>query len=672
MRDLRARIGLTVAVLVAAGVAWSVPAANAAPETYTVIGFGDPPGAGCSGTVCSSLRAATDASGSNPGSTIELQAGRFKLAIGFLLVSPPLTISGAGPGGATGTTIEQTNTTRGVFVVDGGSGTFAVNGVEITGGTDLAADTGGGINQETAAVTLALSHDLIDNNTVGPNGGFPDAAPVLGGGVYAAGPLQLTDTDVSDNRALGGDGEDFALATPGTGGDGGDAEGGGIYGAGPTTITGGSFAGNTAIAGHGGQGGGNAGDGGNGGLGTGGAIFVPSTGQLTDSSTSFSANKAAGGGGGVPQEIGDPGTNGAGEGGAIDADGTLALTGSQLMGNQAVGGDASGLVIGSGTAKVGGSGEGGAILTSGNTTIADSTISGNQATGGIGGSGTSIGAAGGLAEGGGIFTSSAFVFTLGSSTLAGNTAVGGVGGINAGNASGANGAAGGGGLFHQSGNVIITGEKSAAVVNSTVSGNSAASGSNAFGGAFATAGFFGVRLASDTVAGNTATQADSLYSVPNAIESRFTVQDTILAANPNGAAINCVASISDAGHNLEDSGAGTSTCGLSAANGDVLVAPGASGVASAPASNGGPTQTLALSTSSPALGAGGACTDPTNNNAALTVDQRGQPRAAACDIGAFEHQPPVTTAPSITGTPAVGQTLTCTPGTITGDGVATA
>ena len=61
------------------------------------------------------------------------------------------------------------------------------------------------------------------------------------------------------------------------------------------------------------------------------------------------------------------------------------------------------------------------------------------------------------------------------------------------------------------------------------------------------------------------------------------------------------------------------------------------------ASNGGPTQTIALLPGSPALGAGGACTDPASvpANEPLLTDQRLLPRPSGgpCDIGAFQFQP---------------------------------
>jgi predicted outer membrane repeat protein len=48
------------------------------------------------------------------------------------------------------------------------------------------------------------------------------------------------------------------------------------------------------------------------------------------------------------------------------------------------------------------------------------------------------------------------------------------------------------------------------------------------------------------------------------------------------------------------------------------------------ADNGGPTETMALPAGSPAIDLGQGCSE---------LDQRGQPRAGACDAGAYEYQP---------------------------------
>lgn len=92
------------------------------------------------------------------------------------------------------------------------------------------------------------------------------------------------------------------------------------------------------------------------------------------------------------------------------------------------------------------------------------------------------------------------------------------------------------------------------------------------------------------------------------------------------------------GHNLDSDGSSGWTDG---ANGDI-VGTEATPVAARLAplqDNGGPTRTHALMLGSPALDAG-SCVDVAN--ATIAADQRGQsrPSGPACDIGAFENQPP--------------------------------
>ncbi len=77
---------------------------------------------------------------------------------------------------------------------------------------------------------------------------------------------------------------------------------------------------------------------------------------------------------------------------------------------------------------------------------------------------------------------------------------------------------------------------------------------------------------------------------------------------------------------------------------------------------------------SPLIGAGGACEDPAGNPVGpLAVDQRGEarPLGGPCDTGAVQIQAPSSSAaPSISAaSPGVGQTVTCNPGTWSGDGV---
>lgn len=667
----RVRTGC-VAVVVAVAAASACPVALATPQTFTVSGTGDPGGASCAGGSCDSLRAAVTAANANPGSTIQLQQGTFVLTQGWLNVHEPVTITGAGPGGPSGTTIEQESADSGVIETLSGSGTLAIDGVEIIGGTG---NPGAGIEQGVAGYTLSLDDDLITGNTSTGFGGDVvqvDGDTVQGAGVAAVGPLQMSNSEVSDNHAIGGNG--FAFTTSnGAGGNGGGAQGGGVWAGGATTITNSTISGNSVRAGNGGAGNGTGNAQGGGGLAEGGGIFVASTGQLTVASSTISDNTGTGGVGAIPPLFTiPPGTSGGAEGGGLYADGPLVLANARVTGDAASGGQGA-----DGWAGPGADGAGGGIAAAGDATITDSTISGNTASGGAGGSsggGAPVygnnGAPGGNGAGGGVDKTTMFPFTVRSSTIAGNTAGGGAGGGPApigvgGGDPGPVGTAEGGGVMRNGGSAILGGEAASLIVNSTIADNTAAD----LGGGIVTKGTFGVHLASDTVADNQADDGASLKSVnlttPLTV-SRFGVENTILAA---GLLANCDASISDDGHNLEDSGA-TSTCGFSSANGDVVVAPGASGVAASLADNGGSTQTLALSATSPAIGAGGLCVDPGNGGAALTVDQRGLLRPATCDIGAFEHEPPVSSAaPSISGTPAVGQTLTCAPGTFTGDGV---
>ena len=148
----------------------------------------------------------------------------------------------------------------------------------------------------------------------------------------------------------------------------------------------------------------------------------------------------------------------------------------------------------------------------------------------------------------------------------------------------------------------------------------------------------------------------------------MTLAGTIIAGGVAGAAHsttgNCsldTVNVIDLGHNLE--GTAPTQCGLSGPDNLIGVNPQIASLAG----NGGLTQTMALGPASPALGAGGACTDISMaGSVTLSVDQRGLPRATACDIGAFQHQPIAERAgPSITGSPTFASTLTCAPGSWT-------
>jgi hypothetical protein len=531
-----------------------VAAQNAQAAAVTVSGFGDDAGtAGCASNVCPSLRDAVNAIDNGAigaGSTIQLNAGTYTLssgggAIGPLLVSASMTVSGAGAGGSGGTTIQQADGNTKVIDVSGG--TVTLSSVEVTGGRQGVApsiacndETGGGIAVG-ASATVALMNDLITGNQVNGDNLNPctSSHTAFGGGIYSSGTLTLTDTVVSNNKAIGSGGPNGS--SPGGGADG---YGGGIYAdAGSLTISGGAITGNTATAGDGGANG--SGPGWFGGVGGGGGIYTLNATPVVLAKVTVAQNTAMGGSGGA----GNLTTNAGAAGGAYG--GGLEVNNSQ-------------------SAPV--------------VTITGSTFSGNSAAGGAhGGSATSLGGGGAIA-------------------------------------------------------VINADIHPLAVVNSTITANQAVQGATSFegGGGIAAAD---VTLASDTIAGNSA--PGSASSGGNVGVVHATIADTIVAGGSAGIAGtgNCdtgMTLLAGSGRNLEDSGAGTSPhCGFSSPNGDQLVAPGAAGLGLL-ASNGGPTETMALLAGSPAIGHGGACTDPTINNAPLTVDQRGYSRPAPCDIGALQ------------------------------------
>jgi hypothetical protein len=117
------------------------------------------------------------------------------------------------------------------------------------------------------------------------------------------------------------------------------------------------------------------------------------------------------------------------------------------------------------------------------------------------------------------------------------------------------------------------------------------------------------------------------------VGSSTPMTNTIVAGN---SPTDCgIATSADNGGNLDTDG----TCGLSAATGSVSA--GYAGLA-VPASNGGSTQTLALTPGSQAIGLGLAatCETVTGPTGAADTDQRGDARNSAargaCDSGAYD------------------------------------
>lgn len=266
---------------------------------------------------------------------------------------------------------------------------------------------------------------------------------------------------------------------------------------------------------------------------------------------------------------------------------------------------------------------GGGIYNEGTLTVNSSTISGNTAADSFG-----------YAYGGGIYSFGTLV--INNSTLSGNfasasfkSAAGGAiystGALAINNSTlngnGASGHLGGGG----GGIAIATG--TAKISNSTLSGNHAIGG----GGGISNAGT--VTISNSTLSGNTTRNSSGGGGISNV--GTATLQNSIVANNTSGG--NCSGTMTSNGYNLSNDG----TCKFDSA-GDLNNTDPQLGLLQ---NNGGPTQTMALPSSSPAVDAGNpnGCTDGLGH--LLKTDQRGKPRpdtgdTGGCDMGAYEFQSP--------------------------------
>ena len=283
----------------------------------------------------------------------------------------------------------------------------------------------------------------------------------------------------------------------------------------------------------------------------------------------------------------------------------------------------------SGNAVLGDSTRGGGIWTAGPLILVNSTVSGN--------------ASDYSGEGGGLFVVAAPV-TITKSTISGNSSTE------------------GGGLYFYSG--------SATIMNSTINGNLAENGGGAYGWSSGPLAMTNSTLSSNnsiingggifisrtttslfnvTITGNHANAEGSRNGrgggVFNAISAIVNFQNSIIAGNSNVVIIaghtilnpdDCSGTIASEGNNIMRTMSGCTVSGGGVTFADPMLGP--------LANNGGPTQTHAPLTGSPAIDAGnaGGCTD--NLGAILTTDQRGFRRpvfgksALRCDIGAFELQ----------------------------------
>ncbi len=167
----------------------------------------------------------------------------------------------------------------------------------------------------------------------------------------------------------------------------------------------------------------------------------------------------------------------------------------------------------------------------------------------------------------------------------------------------------GGGIFVDGGTVSVT--------NSTFTGNSATVSAGGNGGAFYVKSGT-LNLTNVTVASNSATGTGGIYNNAGAVN----LKNTLVASNTVSG--NCAGTISDGGGNLSYP---DTTC--PGTNGNPNLGP--------LASNGGPTQTMALSAGSAALDK---IPNASGCGVGITTDQRNiarpQPPGGLCDIGAYE------------------------------------
>ena len=453
----------------------------------------------------------------------------------------------------------------------------------------------------TNSIFLVLDAGLTVANFTLENG-----VATNGGAIYISpeGSLTATNCIFANNIAVGTNGVSSDTSTndsSGTapkgrnGGRGSPAQsafGGAVFNLGDASFLACQFVTNSATGGTGGDGGdgddganrgGDGGGGGNGGGGVGGGIYNGGSLLLVDST--FSGNVSRGGAGGAGGAGGSGFVNGASASGGI-----------------------GGVALGAGVYTV----NGGATAQILNCTFFGNTAQGGDSgDGGVNGSGIGqTGRPGGAAFGGGI--DNAGMITLTNSTFFENNAIGGTGG-NGGNGGGRAGNGGNGGNA-VGGGIYNTG--TVAVVNCTFSKSAATGGTNGTAGSGIAAGRDGKRGGS---------QGGNISNVAKKKKGSFTLINSIIGTGLSGGGASGI--FVDGGFNIcadktiKFSKKSTSKSNLNPMLGDL-------------ADNGGPTETIALVSTSPAV-------DQIDPADAPPADQRGVSRpqfvrANLSDIGAFE------------------------------------
>jgi hypothetical protein len=454
-----------------------------------------------------------------------------------------------------------------------------------TTGVAGAIATGAGIFS--SGESLVILHSLIENNIAKTT--QSGSGVVAAGGIYRSGDMKIVDSTIRNNRAV-----TFPTGTNGL------AQGGGVFldSSAAPVIKGSIFSGNLArVSSTGG-----------GVTAQGGGIYLNNGGLVDFEGSKFEANRAS-------AETG--GTSADARGGGIYAD----FDGGDFKRTKWLGNTTHGESTGDTTA----SGGGGTLISgldfvldrvrvSSNSTDSHGTNSSTAAGGGLEVQGladvkvSTVDANTADAVEGGIRTATGggLDITSGGLRMARST-------VSRNEASAPGGQALGGGIR-------VEGGPSSSIRNSTVSANRVTGDTTRGGGIDSFASVLNVVNAS--VARNSAALGGGLYKETGTT----TLEATILAANAASTGPNCGGSVETAGHNLISKKAG---CTITPLSSDIVNKGAKLGTLG---KHGGPTETISLLASSPAINA----IPPAQ--CAVDKDQRAvkRPQGRRCDIGGFE------------------------------------
>jgi uncharacterized repeat protein (TIGR01451 family)/CSLREA domain-containing protein len=594
------------------------------------------PSATCPAT-CSLREAVQVADYVGGASTITLPAGYYKLtladtasgqtdnpAVGDLDVNSGVSLTLTG-GGASSTTIDANHIDRAFAVHSGGSlsvsgvtvehgaqpntspsndsalpgdgGAFYNDGVLSISGSVLTGESavyGGVIYTDTGATSTSITNSTVTENSASENGGVAD---------IASGTVTLSGDTLTHNSSGEYGGAVY------------DSEGSGTPGA--VTISGSTLSNNTSYY-------------------YGGALYMNASGALNIASSTMDGNADYEYGGAIYDSTSGnvtiAGSTISGDsttydgGGALYAytDGTTTISGSTFDNDVAGDSDGGAVYVDVGTLAVSGSSlqddsgeEGGAVYLAGTPATALSSITTSSFTGNLASD----------YDGGAVYDESG-ALSVSRSTFTNNDS-----------------AYYGGAFYYGSADGL-------ALTNDTFDGNQSYEGGAIYLDEAATSGT--IALLNDTVARNTGYEGGGIYYPQYA----NTIENTIVADNSGGSSADgggdCYgtaatdnAASQDIGGNIDSDG----TCFSNSVTGDHTGVNPDLGTLSA---NGGPMQTDALLTGSPAIA-------DAIHSACPATDERGVTRPTACDAGAYQTAAAdLSLAASVPGTGTIGAPLTYT------------